>query len=64
MGADAGGGGCAPANLEVLLSGWIVLGEWEARSQLRVRVGEAGVGVRRGDREKECPLHARAGGGR
>ena len=27
MGADAGGGGCAPANLEVLLSGWIVLVE-------------------------------------
>lgn len=52
MGADAGGGGCAPANLEALLRGWSVLGEWEARSLLRVRVGEAGVAVRRGDREK------------
>lgn len=26
MGADAGGGGCAPANLEALLRGWSVLG--------------------------------------
>ena len=52
VGTDAGGGPCAPVDLEALLRGWIVFGEWETRSQLRVRVGEAGVGVRRGDREK------------
>lgn len=44
MGPEADGGDCAPANLEALLRGWIIFGEWEAGSQRRAKVGEAGVG--------------------
>lgn len=32
VGADAGGGGCAPVNLEALLRAWIAFGEWGTRS--------------------------------
>lgn len=44
VGPEADGGDCAPANLEALLRGSIIFGEWEAGSQRRAKVGEAGVG--------------------